>query len=58
MFYRASPVSEIIDYFIGTDFVDSFLQTFGLRKRDTLTNDFSFVWILFEYPIWKNNLQS
>ena len=30
MFYRASPVSEIIDHFIGTNFVDSFLQTFGL----------------------------
>ena len=58
MFYRASPVSEIIDHFIGPDFVDSFLQTFGLRNRVTLINDFSFVWILFGYPIWTNNLQS
>ena len=29
-----------------------------LRNRVTLTNHFSFVWILFGYPIWKNNLQS
>ena len=27
MFYRASPVTEIIDHFIGSDFVYSFLPS-------------------------------
>ena len=35
MFYRASPQSEIIDHFIGSDFVDSFLPSYKHLDLET-----------------------